>query len=267
MRIASLLLSLAAACLCLYPLLWMFLSSFKTNREIFQPTNFFPSIFDWSAYRSLLTGEFLPFQKYLINSLLLSSGQAILATSSSLAAGFALAKFRFPGRSVLVGLAILLILIPKQTMVVPTFEWLDRLNLIGSRWSLLLPGAVSGLGVLFFLQIFRNLPNEWMDQARIEGLSPLRAFFLVVPLAMPGVVGFGVLHFVLSWQDHLLPLVVLDDENITLPLALTKLRDASFRIPEAVGMAAACLSLLPVLVLFGLCIGNMKTALREVVQS
>lgn len=109
---------------------------------------------------------------------------------------------------------------------------------------------------------------ERMDgPGKNKGLSPLRAFFLVVPLAMPGVVGFGVLHFVLSWQDHLLPLVALDDENITLPLALTKLRDASFRIPEAVGMAAACLSLLPVLVLFGLCMGNMKTALREVVQS
>ena len=98
-------------------------------------------------------------------------------------------------------------------------------------------------------------------------MSAWRTFQLLVPLAFPGLVTFFLLHFVLSWQEHLLPLLALDEESMTLPLALTKLRDASFRIPEAVSMAAATLSILPVALMFAVCFRLMKSALREVTHS
>ena len=161
----------------------------------------------------------------------------------------------------------MLIIFPKQSLAVSMFEWLGILGWQGSLWSLMLPGAVTGLGVVFFLQLFRNLPDEWLEIARIEGLSAWRTFQLLVPLAFPGLVTFFLLHFVLSWQEHLLPLLALDEESMTLPLALTKLRDASFRIPEAVSMAAATLSILPVALMFAVCFRLMKSALREVTHS
>ena len=159
------------------------------------------------------------------------------------------------------GGAILVILVPKQALAVPLFEWMAWLGWQGELWSLALPGAASGLGVIFFTQVFRKVPDELIDLAKVEGLNPVRTFATLLPLIAPALVAFCFLHFILSWQEHLLPLLMLDDENLTLPIALAKLRDSSHRIPESVGMAAATLSLIPVVVLFGLFFRKMKTAL------
>ncbi|OUU09295.1 MAG: hypothetical protein CBC00_06405 [Verrucomicrobia bacterium TMED40] len=266
-RFSRWLVVLVGVVLCLYPFLWMFLSSFKTNREIYQPTLLFPDSYDWGAYASLFGGEYLSFFTSFANSLALSCGQAFLATLVSVGAGFALAKFRLRWAGSAFFLAVLLVVLPKQTLAVSMFEWLSLFGWHGSLWSLILPGAVTGLGVIFFLQLFRNLPDEWLEIAKIEGLSPLRSFQLLLPLAFPGLVTFFLLHFVLSWQEHLLPLLVLNEESMTLPLTLAKLRDASHRIPESVSMAAATLSLLPVMVMFAVCFRLMRSALREVTHS
>ena len=93
-RFSRWLVVLVGVVLCLYPFLWMFLSSFKTNREIYQPTLLFPDSYDWGAYVSLFGGEYLSFFDSFANSLALSCGQAFLATLVSVGAGFALAKFR-----------------------------------------------------------------------------------------------------------------------------------------------------------------------------
>jgi cellobiose transport system permease protein len=169
----------------------------------------------------------------------------------------------FRGSGWLFGVAILVILVPKQALAVPLFEWMAWLGWQGDLWSLALPGVASGLGVIFFTQVFRKVPDELIDLAKVVGLSPVRTFATLLPLITPALVTFCFLHFILSWQEHLLPLLMLDDENLTLPIALAKLRDSSHRIPESVGMAAATLSLIPVVLLFGLCFRKMKTALVE----
>ena len=74
---------------------------------------------------------------------------------------------------------------------------------------------------------------------------------------------YFLLHFALCWQEHLLALLLLDDNALTLPLTLAKLSDSSHRAPEAIGMAAATLSFIPILVLFGLFFGKMRTALSQ----
>ena len=197
-RFSRWLVVLVGVVLCLYPFLWMFLSSFKTNREIYQPTLLFPDSYDWGAFASLFGGEYLSFFDSFANSLALSCGQAFLATLVSVGAGFALAKFRLRWAGSAFFLAVLLVVLPKQTLAGSMFEWLSLFGWHGSLWSLILPGAVTGLGVIFFLQLFRNLPDEWLEIAKIEGLSPLRSFQLLLPLAFPGLVTFFLLHFMLS---------------------------------------------------------------------
>ena len=164
-------------------------------------------------------------------------------------------------------LTLLIVLVPKQTIAVPMLDWMSWLGWRGSLFSLLLPGAVTGLGVLFFLQIFRRFPQEWIDLAALEGMSIRQTYVFLLPLIMPGLITFFFLHFVLSYQEHLLPLLLLNDQNMTLPLALAKLKDSSHRIPESVGMVVATLSLIPVLGLFVLVFSKMKTALKEVTLS
>ncbi|MFP6901876.1 MAG: hypothetical protein VCA36_13095, partial [Opitutales bacterium] len=82
-------------------------------------------------------------------------------------------------------------------------------------------------------------------------------------LVSPALVTYGLIHFILAWQEHLFPLLLLSDDNQVLPLALAKLRDSSHRIPEAVSMAAATCSLLPVALLFAIFHRQIRTALRD----
>ena len=129
----------------------------------------------------------------------------------------------------MIGLAILIILIPRQAMVVPIFEWFNWLGWTGGSTNLILCGIASGLGVVFFMQYFKQMPDELMEVSQVDGLSPFQTFILVLPLFFPALVTCFLLHFTLCWQDHLLALLLLDDDSITLPLALAKLSDSSHR--------------------------------------
>ena len=259
-----------AVILCAYPFVWMFFSSFKTNKEIYQPLLFFPSEYESDAFVSLFSGNLpdgvsLPFSfvEVFFHSILASGSQALFATILTAMAGYAFAKYRFRWKNILFLLAILVILVPRQALAVPLFEWLTQLNLNGSLWAIILPGAASGIGVIFFTQIFRRVPDSLMDLAQVEGASEARTFLVLLPLVSPALVTYGLIHFILAWQEHLFPLLLLTDDNQVLPLALAKLRDSSHRIPEAVSMAAATCSLLPVAILFAIFHRQIRTALRD----
>ena len=141
------------------------------------------------------------------------------------------------------------------------------MEITGSPYGLLISGVASGLGVLFFTQVFRKIPDELMDLARVEGQSLVRSFICFLPLIKPALITYCILHFFLCWQDHLLPLLVLGSDQLTLPLALAKLGDSSYRIPEAVGLAAGALAMIPLLVLFGVFFRQIRTALSDWVVS
>ena len=246
-----------------YPFLWLFLSAFKTNKEIYQPLLLFPADFEWDAFAALFSGEYLDFPRYFLNSVWVSVAQALLAVIFTAGAGFAFAKLRFPYKRFLFLLAVLVILLPRQALAIPLLEWLAWLELNGSTWAVILPGIASGIGIVFFTQVFRQLPDELLDLAQVEGASTIRCYLTVLPLVAPALVTYGLIHFILAWQEHLFPLLLLSDQNHTLPLGLAKLRDSSHRIPEAVAMAAATFTLLPVAVLFAVFYRKMRTALTE----
>jgi len=260
-------------CLCFllllaaYPFLWMVLSSFKTNREIYNPAELLPKSLDPFAYRLLFSGEFIDFHEVLLRSILLSGGQSILACLITAAVGFALAKGRFRGKIILSGLSLLVILYPKQAMNLSLFEWMARMEMTGSSYGLLISGVASGLGVLFFTQVFRRIPHELMDLARVEGESLMESFLCFLPLVKPAMITYCILHFFLCWQDHLLPLLILGSDQLTLPLALAKLADSSYRIPEAVGLAAGVMAMIPLLALFAIFFRQIRTALSDWVVS
>ena len=262
-RLLSVLVLVGFVLLSLYPFAWMFFSSFKTNQEIYLPTQLLPEEFDGQAYRMLLNGKFIDFTGSLWQSVFIATAQALLATLFSALAGFVLARYSFRAKAFLIGAALLIILIPRQALVVPLFEWFHWLGWTGNSFSLVLCGIASGLGVVFFSQSFSKLPVELMEVSRLEGFSPLQSFLLVIPLFAPSMVTYFLLHFALCWQEHLLVLLLLDDSSLTLPLALAKLSDVSHRAPESIGMAAATLSFIPIVLLFALFFRKMRTALSQ----
>ena len=250
----------------LVPFLWMVLGMFKTNNEFFQPLAkaFFPAHYDWQNVADLLGGKWVPFWNVFGNSLIVSLGQALGAVALSAMAGYAFARFSFRGKRLLFVLTVALILVPRQLFAVPLFSWVNALGLSDSLLGVMLPGVVTGLGVIYFTQVFRQVPGEYLQAARVCGATELRVFLTVLPLVWPALLSYGMIHFILAWHEHLVPMLVLTTETKqTLPLALAKLYDVSQRTPQGVQMAASTFAVIPTAVLFAVCHRKFKSSLSE----
>ena len=281
-RIVSTLLLAPFLLAVLYPFLWMVFGIFKTNHEFFQPLRiwpmkplnleywkgladtFFPNEFNFINIHELVMGKWVPFWDVFANSIVSSFCQALGAVALSAMAGYAFARLKFKFKNVYFVFVLALILVPRQLFAVPLFSWLNILGLNDSIFGIILPGVITGLGVIYFTQVFRKIPAEFIQVARTCGASEFRVFLILLSLIWPAILSYGMIHFVLAWHEHLLPMLVLSTESHqTLPLALAKLYDVSQRTPQGVQMAASTFSLIPTALLFALCHRKFKSSLSD----
>jgi multiple sugar transport system permease protein len=250
-----------------YPFLWMLLAAGKSNAEIFNPRQFWPTAWSLEPARRLLSGEWFPFWRVLGNSVLVAAGQALLATVVTSLAGYTFANARGRSSKWLFALALVTIVLPVQALAIPLFTWVNELQLINRLWGVILPGVASGLGVIWFTQIFRQVPASLREAARLDGAGEWRVWWLLLPAVAPALVSYGLIHFILASHDHLLPLLILSTQDQqTLPVALASLYDSSLRYPYAALMAGSLLSILPAAILFALGFRRFKTALADVLM-
>lgn len=188
---------------------------------------------------------------YLIkfwNSLLLCgailAGQLIV----SIFGGYAFAKFSFPGRKLLFFSMILLMMMPVQVTLVPNYIVLNKLGLIGSWWSLILPAVFTPFGTFLMTQIFRGIPDEVLESASLDGASRIRILWdILVPLGKGGIVSLVILSFIDSWNMVEQPLIYLERiEQYPLSVFLASTGTENFPLSFSCGV----LALLPVLFLF-----------------
>jgi ABC-type glycerol-3-phosphate transport system permease component len=249
-----------------FPFVWMLLATFKTNPEVFRPFPLLPAHFYLDHYRALLNGTFIPFPRQFANSLLVAFGQTLLVLLLTVPAGYAFAQLRVRGARGLFGLALATIVLPQQVLVLPLFAWLNALGLYDSLLGVVLPGVVSGLGVVFFTLVFRGVPRELAEVARSEGASEGRVLLTLLPLVSPALFAFGLIHFVLAWQEHLIPLVMIGSEaDKTVPVALASLYGSNVRIPYALLMVGCLLTTLPTATLYILLRRHFRSALADLV--
>ncbi len=247
-----------------FPFLWMVLATFKANPEIFRPFPLLPEEFHLRHYRSLLSGEWIPYPRQFLNSLFIAGVQTVLALGLSASAGFVFAKYSFRWKRPLFALAVLVVLIPRQVMVLPLFVWMNDLGLLDGPWSVIWPGAVSGIGVIYFTQVCKRIPDELLDMARSEGASEYRVFLAALPLIRPGLIAYGLVHFLLAWHEHLIPLVMLSTpEHMTSGVALSSLYGSSLRIPYGLLMTGSALTVIPTALLYALVQKHFKSSLAE----
>lgn len=255
---------LIAAVAFVYPFLWMLFSGFKDNREIFRSMQMLPGTFDFTYYLELLGEKWFPFSRVFVNSLVVASSQALGAVALTSLAGYAFAWHSFRGRRVFFLLSITVVVVPQQAFAVPLFTWIHALHLGNHLAGVILPGMVSGLGILYFTQVFRQVPGEFVESSRLAGASEFRVYLTLLPLTSSALLSFGLIHFILAWHEHLVPLLVLSSaERQTLPLALSALYGSSLRFPYAVLMAASTLTILPTAIVFGLLHRRFKSSLAD----
>jgi ABC-type glycerol-3-phosphate transport system permease component len=261
--IASTLALVAISAVFAYPFVWMFFATFKSNPEIVRTLPLLPSRFDTTYYRELLDGTWIPFLRQYLNSLIVASVQTVVAVTTSVMAGFVLATYRFRGARLIIVLLIALVAMPAPVLVLPLFTWFNRLHLIDTLPAAILPGTVSAIGLLFFIQAFRTIPGELLDIARTEGASEYGVFLTLLPLVKNAIFTFGLIHFVLAWQEHLIPLVMLSSAHrLTVPIALSSLY-GSARVPYALLMVGALLTVIPPTLLYLLVRRHFDTALSR----
>ncbi len=270
-HIAPLATSIAFSALALafaFPFVWMFFAGFKADADIFTPFPVLPESFDPRHYRGLLSGTWIPYPRQFLNSLFIATMQTLLATSFACAAGYLFAKFEFPGKRILFVSAVLTVLIPRQVMILPLFSWVHTLGLLDTPWAVILPGAASGIGLLWFTAVFHRLPNGLLDMARTEGANEYRVFWIAIPLIKPALIAFGLIQFTLAWQEHLMPLVMLfSKENMTVNIGLASLHAGSMRAPYGLIMAGCTLTLVPTTLFFILAYRHFRTALGRLTEA
>jgi ABC-type glycerol-3-phosphate transport system permease component len=195
--------------------------------------------------------EAFPIGRWFGNAVLVAGLTTVLSVTVNLLAGYALAKLRFRGRTIALVAVLATLMVPSQAVIIPQFQVVSALGLVGFFWAVILPSASTALGVFLARQFFLSVPDELVDAARVDGCTTLGAFRRVVlPLSRPLLAVMTLLAFMTQWNDFLWPLIALRDPDLyTLPVALRYLQ-SQYDADYGGMMAMALLSSLPLLVMF-----------------
>lgn len=232
------------------PFVWELLTSFKSLTEAtLVPPTLLPRTWQFGTYSNVLTA--IPFLHLLTNSVL----NALARTAAQLLfcsmAAYAFARIDFPGRKVLFGVFLSVLLVPSQLLIIPQYQIIQNLGLLNTLPALFLPGLFSAFGTFLLRQFFLALPMELEEAARLDGANPLRIYWsILLPLAKPGLVALGILTMIWSWNDLLWPLIINSDPaKLTLSVGLASLQ-GQFQTDYPVLMAGSLLATIPVILVF-----------------
>jgi multiple sugar transport system permease protein len=236
--------------LALVPVLWMVSLSLKTPAAILDPS-FWPASFTWGNYSGVLeTSEFI---RPLINSIGIGLISTLIAVVLASMAAYAIARLRFPGKSVLIGMALLIAIFPQIALVTPMFNIERSLGLFNTWPGLIIPYIAFGLplGIYVLSAFFREIPWELEKAAKVDGATPYQAFIKVIaPLAAPGMVTTAILVFLACWNDFLFAISFTSTiSSRTAPAAMEYFSGSSqFTVPTGPIAAAAVVITIPIIV-------------------
>ena len=242
--------SLLLAVLALIPFLWMISTSLKSRGALMSiPIEWIPAEPTLDAYTEVFSR--FPFLRTIGNSLFISVAFTLITLVSASMAAFAFAKLRFRGSGVILSIYIATMMIPTQVTMIPLFVVMNRLGLIDSYASVILPSMFKPFAVFLLVQQMKTIPNDYLDAARIDGAGLFHIYFRVaLPLCIPTLATLAVTTFMESWNDYLWPLLMLTDRNkMTLPIALSTL-NGQYNTEYNVLMAGSLISMIPIIIIY-----------------
>lgn len=237
----------------LMPTIWMIFASSKSNSDLLNSFGFWFADMNWDTnWSSLMNWTQGLFPRWVANSVFYSTVAATFGTLISVACGYAMAKFRFPGRKALLGTIMTGLLMPVAILTVPLYLVFHSLGLVNTIWAILIPSLVSPFGV-FLGNVYADssVPNELIEAARIDGAGEARIFFtMVLRLLAPALVTIFLFIFVATWNNFLLPLMMISSQELK-PVTLGLYGMMSYFSPDkGAVMLGALLGVIPLIVLF-----------------
>jgi multiple sugar transport system permease protein len=238
------------------PLYWMLATSFKVPSGVFAaPPQWIPSPWTLANYRDVFT--LLPFARYFLNSVVVTGAIVVLNIIFDLAAAYAFAKLRFPGRDFLFFTLLITLMVPFQVNLIPLFRIMVSLHQVSpvlgvnTYFGLIAPSAIQVFGIFLLRQFIRTIPDEILDCARVDGASEFAILRKIVfPLAVPGLATLAIFTFLGAWNDFLWPLLITQtDQMRTLPVGLALLARRQ-EINWGDTMAGTVITALPMIAVF-----------------
>jgi len=241
---------MAGSLITIMPLIWMFLSSLKTSKEIIRmPPTFFPTDPTLHNFKELFNT--LPFMRFLFNSLLVTIISTVILVIIAALTGFVFAKFNFYGKKIIYSIILSTMMIVDEILVLPLYLMITKVHLNNTYAALIIPFLVTGFAVFLMRQFITTIPNELIEAAVIDGADYLKIYYkIIIPLISPALGALAIFNFIWMWNMLMWPVIAVDSEEMmTLQVALSRFT-SMYLTRYDLSMAAATIATIPVLIVY-----------------
>lgn len=238
-----------------FPLVYMFFGTFKSNQEIFGSLKILPENFNLEGYQNGWKGSGqIGFGTYLCNSFGLVVPVVVLTILSSVLTAYGFVRFEFPGKKVLFVVMLALMMLPGSVLLIPRYLLFVKLDWIDDYKVFWVPAALgtSSFFVYMFIQFFRGIPRELDEAARIDGCSSFRILLLIlVPLSKPAVISAAIFQFIWTWNDFFQQYIYISSvSKYTVSLGLRMALDTTTAIVWKNILAMSVIAILPCVIIY-----------------
>ena len=252
-RVIGFILTNGMVLLILVPIIWLFVSSFKSDSDVISyPPKFFPN--EWTISQYLYVIKSIPIFDMTKSTIIFAGGVTLISVMFDSMAGYAFARMNFKGSKLLFSIILLTMMVPFQIIMTPLYIEIYKFKLLDTYLGLILPRATSAFGIYMMRSFFVGLPKSLEESGRMDGMGEFRIYrYLMLPLCKPALFSLAIFHFMNNWNDLLYPLMLTSSPaKRTLSAGLAILVGNKV-IKYGPTLAATMISLTPLLVLYIVC--------------
>lgn len=237
--------------MCLYPLLWLFLASFKTNDELYTNTWGLPEVWNIGNYvTAVVDGKIL---QYFGNSVIIAVSAVLVTVILSTMAAYAISRMHWKLSKLTYHVFLLGMMIPVYAMIIPLFAIFKSMGLLNTHLAVIIPQIAVGFPMAIFIicGFMGSIPRDLEEAAIIDGCSIYQCFLLIIlPISKSSIVTVAVVQFINVWNDLLLPRIFLTDSvKMTLPVGLTNFQ-SMYSTDYVTEIAAVIITIVPSIILY-----------------
>ena len=238
------------AVIMLFPFVWMIFSSFKTAADVYSyPPKWLPSV--WNGDNYVKVFEMIPFLRYYWNSIFTTVIMTGLQIVISVLAGYALVHLRWPGQALMATIMRSSMFVPMVVTMIPMYLLVSSLGMVDTYAGIILPQISTAFTTFLVMSYFASIPKDMIDAAKLDGCGPFRVMTrVVIPNTKGAIATAALFSFLGNWKSYTWPLIITNDKMYrTLPIGLKYLQQESSSEYQVM-MAAAVMTILPVLIIF-----------------
>lgn len=232
------------------PFFWMVSTSLKSSQEIISlPIKWIPEKPLFENYKIALS--YAPFDKYFINSIVVTISITIGELITTIMASYAFAKIKFKGRDIIFALLVGTMMVPSEILIIPNFITITKLGWVDTYQALIIPWCASVFSIFLLRQYLLGVPDELYYAAKVDGCSEFKYLWtVVVPCVKPAIITIALLKIINSWNSFMWPLIVTNSEEMrTLPVALSRFSSEAGTHYNYL-MAASTMIILPLIIIY-----------------